>query len=69
MWLVRNCNELEGERLSPSGILPKLKQNSAARCKYNLTALIKDIMQSDLRSMQKDQYLKYGRYKKLNYFE
>jgi hypothetical protein len=27
---------------------------------YNLTALIKDIMQSDLRSMHKDQYLKDG---------
>lgn len=38
-------------------------------CKYDLQALVKDMMQSDLKLMQKDQYLKDGGYKTLNYFE
>ncbi|MFV8341109.1 GDP-mannose 4,6-dehydratase [Flavobacterium sp. XS2P39] len=38
-------------------------------CKYDLPALVKDMMQSDLKLMQKDQYLKDGGYKTLNYFE
>jgi GDPmannose 4,6-dehydratase len=38
-------------------------------CKYDLPALIKDMMQSDLKLMQKDQYLKDGGYTTLNYFE
>ena len=38
-------------------------------CKYDLQALVKDMMQSDLKLMQKDQYLKEGGYKTLNYFE
>ncbi|RIV30533.1 GDP-mannose 4,6-dehydratase [Flagellimonas lutimaris] len=36
---------------------------------YDLNGLIKDMMQSDLILMQKDQYLKKGGYKVLNYFE
>jgi GDPmannose 4,6-dehydratase len=36
---------------------------------YELPDLIKDMMQSDLNLMQKDQYLKDGGYKTLNYFE
>jgi GDPmannose 4,6-dehydratase len=36
---------------------------------YELSDLIKDMMQSDLKLMQKDQYLKDGGYKILNYFE
>ncbi|MNF72954.1 GDP-mannose 4,6-dehydratase [compost metagenome] len=38
-------------------------------CKYDLAALVKDMMQSDLKLMQKDQYLKDGGYSTLNYFE
>lgn len=38
-------------------------------CKYDLYALVKDMMQSDLKLMKKDQFLKDGGYKTLNYFE
>jgi GDPmannose 4,6-dehydratase len=38
-------------------------------CKYDLAALVKDMMQSDLKLMQKDQYLKDGGYTTMNYFE
>lgn len=37
--------------------------------KYDLNALIKDMMQSDLKLMQKDKYLQDGGYKILRYFE
>ena len=36
---------------------------------YELSDLVKDMMKSDLKLMQKDQYLKEGGYKILNYFE
>jgi GDPmannose 4,6-dehydratase len=36
---------------------------------YDLEALIKDMMASDVKLMQKDQYLKKGGYQILNYFE
>lgn len=36
---------------------------------YNLAGLVKDMMQSDLRLMKKDQYLKEGGFKIMNYFE
>lgn len=36
---------------------------------YELGDLVKDMMQSDLKLMQKDQFLKDGGYKILNYFE
>ncbi|MBK5214526.1 MAG: GDP-mannose 4,6-dehydratase [Flavobacteriaceae bacterium] len=38
-------------------------------CKYDLQALIKEMMKSDVKLMQKDQYLKDGGYTTLNYFE
>lgn len=38
-------------------------------CKYQLKDLVKDMMQSDLKLMQKDQYLKDGGYTTLNYYE
>ena len=38
-------------------------------CQYDLPALIKDMMQSDLKLMQKDQFLKDNGYNTLNYFE
>jgi GDPmannose 4,6-dehydratase len=37
--------------------------------KYDLDALIKDMIVSDIKLMQKDQYLKNGGYKIMNYFE
>jgi len=37
--------------------------------KYELQDLVKDMMQSDLKLMQKDTYLKNGGYKIMNYFE
>ncbi|KQB99615.1 GDP-mannose 4,6-dehydratase [Pedobacter sp. Hv1] len=37
--------------------------------KYDLPALVKDMMQSDLHLMKKDEYLKEGDFKTLNYFE
>ena len=37
--------------------------------KYELNALIKDMMQSDIKLMKKENYLKEGGYKILNYFE
>ncbi|PWL39157.1 GDP-mannose 4,6-dehydratase [Flagellimonas aquimarina] len=36
---------------------------------YDLQGLVKDMMQSDVKLMQKDQYLKKGGYQVLNYFE
>ena len=36
---------------------------------YDLSALVKDMVQSDLKLMQKDKYLKDGGYKILTYFE
>lgn len=36
---------------------------------YKLQALVDDMMQSDLKLMQKDNYLKEGGYKTMNYFE
>jgi GDPmannose 4,6-dehydratase len=38
-------------------------------CQYDLAALVKDMMQSDLSLMKKDQYLKEGGYTTFNYFE
>ncbi len=37
--------------------------------KYDLKALVEDMMQSDMHVMQKDAYLKNGGYRTLNYFE
>ena len=37
--------------------------------KYDLQALIKDMVNSDLKLMKKDRYLKEGGYETLNYFE
>jgi len=36
---------------------------------YDLAGLVADMMQSDLKLMQKDEYLRKGGYKTLNYFE
>ncbi|WP_316786210.1 GDP-mannose 4,6-dehydratase [Pedobacter frigiditerrae] len=37
--------------------------------KYNLQLLVEDMMQADLQLMKKDEYLKEGDFKTLNYFE
>jgi GDPmannose 4,6-dehydratase len=37
--------------------------------KYDLPALVKDMMSADLHLMKKDEYLKLGDFKTLNYFE
>jgi GDPmannose 4,6-dehydratase len=37
--------------------------------KYNLQTLVEDMMQADLNLMKKDEYLKEGDFKTLNYFE
>lgn len=47
----------------------KAKTKLGWECKYDLPALVKDMMQSDLKLMRKDQYLKDGGYKTMNYFE
>ena len=47
----------------------KAKTKLGWECKYNLQDLVKDMMQSDLKLMKKDQYLKESGYTTLNYFE
>ena len=47
----------------------KAKTKLGWELEYDLPALIKDMMQSDLKLMTKDQYLKDGGYETLNYFE
>ncbi|MFA9191504.1 GDP-mannose 4,6-dehydratase [Flavobacterium sp. FZUC8N2.13] len=47
----------------------KAKTKLGWECQYDLAALVKDMMQSDLTLMCKDQYLKEGGYATLNYFE
>jgi GDPmannose 4,6-dehydratase len=47
----------------------KAKTKLGWECKYDLPALVKEMMQSDVKLMQKDQYLKEGGYTTLNYFE
>src|SRR6187431_2543346 len=47
----------------------KAKTKLGWKCRYDLAALVKDMMQSDLILMRKDQYLKVGGYATLNYYE
>ena len=51
------------------GDATKAKTKLGWELEYDLPALIKDMMQSDLKLMKKDQYLKDGGYETLNYFE
>lgn len=51
------------------GDASKAKQKLGWECKYNLPDLISEMVKSDLKLMQQDQYLKKGGYKTLNYFE
>ncbi|AWG22193.1 GDP-mannose 4,6-dehydratase [Flavobacterium faecale] len=47
----------------------KAKEKLGWECQYDLADLVKDMMQSDVALMKKDQYLKEGGYQTLNYFE
>ena len=47
----------------------KAKTQLGWQPKYNLQALVQDMMASDLNLMKKDEYLKLGNYQTLNYFE
>ncbi|MGQ7947221.1 GDP-mannose 4,6-dehydratase [Flavobacterium sp. WC2509] len=47
----------------------KAKTKLGWECQYDLVELVKDMMQSDLNLMKKEQYLKDGGYTILNYFE
>jgi GDPmannose 4,6-dehydratase len=47
----------------------KAKTKLGWQPKYDLQSLVEDMMQSDLTLMKKDEYLKLGDYKTLNYFE
>lgn len=47
----------------------KAKTKLGWELEYDLPALIKDMMQSDIELMTKDQYLRDGGYETLNYFE
>ena len=51
------------------GDATKAKEKLGWIPEYNLEDLIKDMMQSDLKLMQKDQYLHKGGYDVLNYYE
>jgi len=47
----------------------KAKEKLGWECQYDLVDLVKDMMKSDVKLMQKDNYLKEGGYQTLNYFE
>ena len=49
--------------------LLKAKEKLGWYIENDLQSLVKDMMQADLKLMQKGQYLKEGGYKTLNYFE
>ncbi|RED48945.1 GDP-mannose 4,6-dehydratase [Seonamhaeicola aphaedonensis] len=51
------------------GDATKAKEKLGWVPEYDLPALVKDMMQSDIKLMKKEQYLKDGGYKIMNYFE
>lgn len=51
------------------GNASKAKEKLGWECHYDLKDLVKDMMQSDLKLMQKEQYLKDGGFETMNYFE
>ena len=51
------------------GDATKAKEKLGWVPKYDLKGLVEDMMQSDLKLMQKDKYLQDGGYKIMNYFE
>lgn len=51
------------------GDATKARTKLGWKTEYDLAALVKDMVKSDLKLMQKEQYLKDGGYRILNYFE
>jgi len=51
------------------GDASKAKTKLGWECQYNLDDLVKDMMQSDIKLMNEQQYLEDGGYKTMNYFE
>jgi GDPmannose 4,6-dehydratase len=51
------------------GDATKAKEKLGWVPEYDLAGLVKDMMQSDVKLMQKDQYLKKGGFETMNYFE
>ncbi len=51
------------------GDATKAKEKLGWKPKYDLQALVSDMMQSDLHLVKKDDYLKKGGFKTMNYFE
>jgi GDPmannose 4,6-dehydratase len=51
------------------GDASKAQQKLGWKPKYNLQSLVEDMIQSDLHLVKKDDYLKKGGFKTLNYFE
>ena len=51
------------------GDATKAKEKLGWVPKYDLKALVEDMVQSDLHLVKKDDYLKKGGFKTLNYFE
>jgi len=47
----------------------KAKKQLGWEPKYDLQGLVDDMMQGDLKLMQKDKYLRDGGYQTMNYFE
>jgi len=47
----------------------KAKNKLGWEPKYDLKALVKDMVESDIKLMKKDQFLRNGGYETLNYFE
>ena len=51
------------------GDASKAKNKLGWECKYDLNDLVKDMMKSDIKVMQQQQYLDEGGYKTMNYYE
>ncbi len=51
------------------GDASKAQKKLGWECQYDLEDLVSDMMQSDIKLMQKDHYLKEGNFETMNYFE
>ena len=51
------------------GDASKAKEKLGWECNYDLNDLVKDMMKSDLKLMEQQQFLENGGYKTMNYFE
>jgi GDPmannose 4,6-dehydratase len=51
------------------GDASKAKNKLGWECKYDLNDLVKDMMKSDIKLMQQQQYLEDGGYTTMNYYE